>query len=409
MSWIEKIQSDLIITTGDGKEYTPAYLNANKAVEYNVKEFEFNDIPGTLVDRRLPKGAKFTLELYFQGEDHLEVAAEFEKSAADKRAWNMSHPLYGDVLVQPMGLGLDNGGYNVTKVSCTVAETIGTAQIRPVVNAPDKIAADKITTDNAAATSFANDVPAKKVSVLQQLTDNVNACYNMVSSQIKESTDASEFFNKYNEVNALINAVVYDAYAIATQVQQLISMPANFADTVANRLKMFENQFALFQDLIPDIEDRAIKKTFEFTVLSVVSGMVLATVTNILTAYTSRKDVIAVIDRVLDVYNAYIVALDTLQDDNGGDPLNYIADATGIIKLNALVAYAVTNLQAVAQDSKQERTIILEEDSNAITLTNRFYGMDDLDENLTYFINTNNLKLSEYLQILKGREIIYYI
>ena len=44
MSWIERIKNDIIITTGDGKVYTPLYSIGGKTVEYNIAEFNFPNI-----------------------------------------------------------------------------------------------------------------------------------------------------------------------------------------------------------------------------------------------------------------------------------------------------------------------------------------------------------------------------
>ena len=124
MSWLEKVETEMIITTGDGQPYAPDYMNAVKSVEYNVAEFNFPGIAGTFVDRRLPKGRKFNLELYFQGDDHLDVAEAFEASANDSRAWEIEHPFYGLVIVQPTSLQFDNSKQNLSKITGTVIETI---------------------------------------------------------------------------------------------------------------------------------------------------------------------------------------------------------------------------------------------------------------------------------------------
>ena len=97
MSWLEKVENKLTITCGDGKEYTPNYLAAQKAVEYNIAEFDFPNIEGTYISRKAPRGRKFPLELYFQGEDHLDVADAFELSARDPRPWKLSHPYYDEL------------------------------------------------------------------------------------------------------------------------------------------------------------------------------------------------------------------------------------------------------------------------------------------------------------------------
>ena len=69
MSWIEDIQNKVFeIVTGDGKTYTPKWLNAVKDAEYNTTVYDFVGVEGSFVDRKAAKGLKFTLEFYFDGE-----------------------------------------------------------------------------------------------------------------------------------------------------------------------------------------------------------------------------------------------------------------------------------------------------------------------------------------------------
>ena len=72
MSWIERIQKGITITTGDGNSFTPLYVINSKNVEFNVAEFEFPNIGGTLVKRSEWKGTKFQLQIIFQGDDNIE-------------------------------------------------------------------------------------------------------------------------------------------------------------------------------------------------------------------------------------------------------------------------------------------------------------------------------------------------
>ncbi len=67
MSWIDKIQDQLIITCGDGKEFRPSWINASKDMNFNVSLFEFPNIKGTLVKRGTPIGKAYNLQIFFQG------------------------------------------------------------------------------------------------------------------------------------------------------------------------------------------------------------------------------------------------------------------------------------------------------------------------------------------------------
>ena len=66
MSWTEKLKKGLEITTGDGKKFFPLYLLDPKTTNFNVAEFEFPNIEGTLVKRSLVKGTRHKLTFFFK-------------------------------------------------------------------------------------------------------------------------------------------------------------------------------------------------------------------------------------------------------------------------------------------------------------------------------------------------------
>jgi hypothetical protein len=125
--------------------------------------------------------------------------------------------------------------------------------------------------------------------------------------------------------------------------------------------------------------------------------------------YGNRADVLQIITPIISTYSTYLESLDSLQSDNGGNVENYIPDGNAIAALDDLVDYTLSNLFTIAIGAKQERSVILEDDSNVIILTHRFYGLDPDDANLDKFIRQNGIGISELPQIKKGRKIIYYV
>lgn len=409
MSWIEKIQTDLSITTGDGATYTPNWLNASKQYDFNLSQFVFKELEGELVDRRLRRGRTYNIEIYFQGEDHLDTADAFDASSADPNPWTISHPFYGDIVVQPSSLLFDNTVLNTTKIVGIVIETIAKAQVKPKVSAPEKIAQDKLISDQTVTTSFSSNIPEKKISVLQQLQGSVDSIYNNVKSKISATTDASAFFNKYNEVNALINATIYDAEQLMGQIQGLINMPAQFAQTVKDRLAMFQLQYNALKAGETTLTTASSKIVYQSLVSTVVTANIVSAVTNIGTAYINRKDVVTMINTVYALYNDLSASLDGLQTDNGGDPESFIPDPAVLVSVAALTDYAIGALLDIANDSRQERAIYLEEDSNIVLLADRFYGYREDDSHITELMESNQIGLNEILGVKKGRRLVYYI
>lgn len=408
MSWVEKIQTDLVITTGDGAQYRPQWMNAQKAKEFNVSEFEFVNIPGTLIDRRLPKGTRFSLELHFTGDDNLDVSSAFEASSADPRAWTITHPFYGEITVQPLDLTFDNSQYNVSTVTGTVVETIVFAGPEATVNAVDKIAADKEAVDAAIAAAFEIG-PAPGADEINQLADTSETLYTQGKELATTDEETENYFNLFNAANAAILGATADPLTAMRATQGLLNYPAQLATSVTDRVNLLIQQFDSLTSNIENYDTPGLKLIFESNGASLIGAMCIAASTPQPGNYYNRNSVLIIINQLVTVYNSYVVIIDGLQTANGGSPSSYIPNPNGLQGLSNLVKYTVSALFLIAQDAKQERSIQLEYDSNAIMLTHRFYGLDEAGSNFDLFVNTNNIGISEILQIRKGRTIVYYV
>lgn len=409
MSWIDKIKANFTITTGDGKTYTPLWRNATKAVEYNVAEFEFPNLPGTLVKRGTPKGRRYNLEFYFQGENHLDQALAFEASAADSRPWRISHPMYNDITVQPLGLIFDNTAYNTSKITGQVVETITEDSPRVGFSPVDKITEDKISTDELFAESYSNNVDPSATDINSM---NANtAGYYAKGSKIAKVPDSEEYFNLFNDAKTDILNATDDPLKAMQSIQAMINAPALFATDIKTRLNLLVDQFNSLRSTLINVLTPNSKRLYESNGAALVSAMAVASVNpqDKDNDYGNRLRVIQIVEQVLAQYNLYITDLDELQTDNGGEPDSYIPDAGSLIALNNLMNYTFSNLFAIALDSKQERTVYLEADYNIVGLAHRFYGLDVEDKTITSLMVNNGMGLNEILQVKKGRKLIYYV
>lgn len=407
MSWLSRVNNEMVITTGDGKQYTPNWMNASLSTEYNVARFEFPEVRGTLVQRGKPRGASYRMELIFQGDDHLDVAEAFRVSAEDNRPWAISHPLYGDVIVQPLGLDFDNTRFNITEIKGIVVETITKDEPKITVDPSDKIIDDKANTDEAFAQAFVVDVPNVNTEVATDLTNQVSTIYGRASGNILNTVDAESYFNLFNEANTAILNVTSNPLAAIRAIQAFVSYPSQFQDIVKNRMDLLVSQFQSLVDSVDVLTSPAEKKTYETNAGATVSAMVLASITN--AEYDSGTDVLAILDALLAAYDQYILDLDGMQTDNGGEPDSYMPNPTSLDALNALVSFGMSNLFNIALDSKQERSILVEEDTTVILLAHRLYGLLEDDSTIDKLISTNRLSLTDLLIVRKGTRIRYYV
>lgn len=406
MSWIDRLDSSLVIITGDGKEYRPLWRNATKDIEYNVAIFEFPNIAGSYVDRGTPMGRKFAVELFFQGEENIEQAREFELSTYDRNPWTVLHPLYDKIIVHPLGLRFDNSALNVTIVTGLLIETISKSYPQSSISPIDQINRSKTTLDELFNDSFDVVPNASDVNTLKSTNE---ACYKTGSKTVKDGIDAENYFNAFNRANSAIINATADPLMAMRQLQAVINTPAMFANSVKQRVSLLSSQFISLTTSIATISSRSGKKIYENNAGNLMSAQALAAANPLESDYANRTEVIEIADTLMLNYRAYIAALDELQTPNGGEPDSFIPDAAALSTLASLIKYTLTNLFHIAMGAKQERTIYLEKDSNLILVTHRVLGLDDLDQNMNTLMDNNNIGLNEIFQLKKGRKIVYYV
>lgn len=404
MSWIESINTDFKITTGDTAQYFPKWFNAKLGKNFNLSEFNFKGVAGTLVDRRLPQGRTFPVEIVFDGAECFEIAKAFNKSADNPKAWTIEHPVYGQIVVQPKSLELDNTSFNVSRFFVQLIETIGTKALITGTSAPEKIIADAKVTQQKFTDTLAAEIPVPPASTLRAMTIKVNNLYSSISDAIAEEVDYTAFTNAYNQANAFISATEFDVTALVAQIQDVAAFPADFIDTVYNRLTLLVTQFGkLFTNATAPQNKRLYENNAGTSVLS----MCVAAVTNY--DYVTRTNVLNAVTVIVDTYNTYLANLDTIQTLNGGDLDSYIPDADSVTSLTDLVRYTVASLFDIATSAKQERTLYTAEDINVIELAFQIYGLLPDDSTIDTLIADNDIGEEEILQIQKGRKIVYNI
>lgn len=408
MGWIDRIKSDIIIKTGDGKEYRPQYMLTSKETDYNTAEFIFPEVSGSLVKRGLPKGSRFSFKLFFQGDDHLDQMRAFEQSNLDRRPWEVLHPFYDDLLLQPLSLKYETKDYNVTEITGSMVETIKDEAPRITIDPLDKITQDVINVSEANAISFGDNVEPK-ASDVAGISNSTDAVFDVGSSAVKSGDQSNEYLDRFNAVKSALNTYTSNASLLATATNDLFLYPALFKERLKNRLSTLLSQFEKLSDTVDNLNDKSKKIIYQMQAGAIVTAAASASVNPEPGDYTDPESVLDITEVILDLYNDYIGNLDILQTDNGGVEGSFVPDYDAISSVSNLINFTISNLLGIATDSRQKRTLILEYDSNILLLSHRFYGLSVTEDKVDEFIDQNNIGLNEYLQVKKGRELVYFI
>lgn len=409
MSWVTRLEQQIIIRTGDGLEYFPQWLNAAYEQEYNFNIFNYIDVDGSQVQRNAARSRRFPIEIYFIGEDHIDVSERFRISAADRRPWTIFHPFYDEISVHPIRLRFDNTKYNITQITGQVVETIEDEFPRQTDDVTEQIVLQKETLDIASADAYATQTSELQPSETNEISESIDQIESNGNTVLPDEEDQVTFRNRVLDARRDLNNILTQPITTLRSIQGAINFPALVAASVRARI---DNLIEAFDRVVQSISNvpnlsRNRKVYAESSGAAIVSAMTIAATTN--TGTQTRGEVQEIIDDILATYTNYRSILDGFETATQTQVDAYAADAVTQNDLVRLLFLTLSNLQDVSLDSQQEITIINETPNNAILLTHRVYGLDEQDENLNRFIETNNIGLNELLEIPKGRELLYYV
>lgn len=408
MSWIDKVKNGMTIRVGNQK-FKPNWMNASYRTEYHNTEFNFVDVDGSFVGRKRRLGVRYNMELYFQGADHLDTSKKF-RLACDGTTlpWIIEHPLYDDLTVQISVLDYDNSGLNVTKISGQVIETMQNPPQGTITDPVDQLPIMHEETLEFITTSF-KETPTP--SDINTMSKNNTAAYKKGVRIISVFDDSSKYLNAYTIANNYIDTATATPILAMRTMTAAIQLPALFASSVLQRISTLIDTFNTFRLALAGstIATVSSKQIYTSNQASLLAAICKAAANPNGADYRNGEVVFDVLDQITEIFSVFRSDIDSLQTPNAGSPLSFVPDADLMESLDNLVNTTITNLFNIAINSRSQRSIICEKDTNAITLTHRLYGFDAADNNLNELIDNNKLSLDELLLIPKDRKIVYYV
>lgn len=406
MSWLEKLENNVFtIKTGDGKIFTPLWKDAEKSKEYNTSVYDFIEVSGSFIDRKKPKSGKYPLVFWFQGEDNIEQSNEFENSADDPRAWELTHPFYGVIKGQPLSLSRNDKNYNVTEISIDFWESITEDYPNNKVSIVDATQTKTSLVSDNCSISYASD---KTVFNSEDITKNkdANVLTNSAFTNDLEGDDFADYQLIFAAAQKGNDNLLSDPLNAIGLTSELLNFPSTLLNSITDKLKSYLVAYNNFSNVFQSIAD---KLFFESQAGLTIANYCNASVNTVATDYEIRSEVEQAVTDLLTMYDNYLSTLDnasiSIYDvDNAWQP-----NVDLQLSIYNLVMFTIGNLYNLAFDAKQERIVYTDKQTNLILLTHKYLGLDATDENIEKFRTINNIKMDELFKVKKDRQIKYYV
>jgi prophage DNA circulation protein len=414
MPWQQRIKQ-AAYTAPDGTRQEFSFEDVRKTVDKKTSAFEFPDANGTYIQDLGVSGRRYPMKIFFHGDDHDLEANTFESLLTQKGIGRLETPIYGTIDVIPFGTitrsnGLVNDG-NQSIIELTFFETIDliypSSQINPqgVVESALDDFNDSVTGQFESEISLSSAVERVKFKgQYQSLLDS--ASNNLASIAATKESIESEFNAIVDSINQGINILIGEPLTLAFQTVQLIQAPSRAADDIDARLNAYgdlanaivSGEGAVVEPGIDSTNSNNFQ-TSDLYVSSYVSAMASSVVNN---QFNTRSEAIEAAETILNQFESVAA-----WRESNYESLSQIDTGESYQQLQRLVSLTAGYLVEISFNLKQEKTIILDRDRSVIDLVFQLYG--SIDDQLDFFINSNNLSGSEILELPRGKAIVYYI
>jgi hypothetical protein len=446
VSWKDRLQKDIILTSPEGTLFRPQWVGDPRSFKKNIAVFDAPGVKGVRF-QDLEFGLTITpLTLYFAGEDNDIDAGNFFKACKEKGTWFVTHPVKGFFRLQLSSVSegiapVDSGGLTVVntvwfETGADAVSLLSLAEKASDVNKKGELI------NESSAEQFQNNVDLSRPSLLAKFRNEVADIADYVRDKVSAIT------NTLAEANAAIESVrrgitetisqdVIDILSLAGQIQTLVQSPARISGDLITRLNVYSDMINnSFSEIIfiekktgskeEDKNRAAVQELFLASAMSSEAEILVSqpaqaeelpeTRASVLQTRSrgieTRAQTIDAINTLIDDFSTITNNLDTIQgffDDRTMD-LQFFSQSISYKELSETVTLAISQALDVSFDLAIEKRFILEKPRAPIEIALKEYnGPGVNDDNLIKFINANNLHGRDMLLLKAGVEVVVYV
>jgi hypothetical protein len=413
MAWFDRLKEGAY-TSPSGTRTVFQYEDVKVSLPKKTAAFDFVDAKGTLIQDNGVSGRRYPLRLFFWGADYDLEAENFLDTLSESGAGRLEHPIYGTVDVVPFG-EITRRDDLKTAANQSVIEVVFWSTIGASFSSAQTDPASAVSTavsgyNNAAAAEYAQTVDlsseVKKATVRNEYSILLGAARSGLEDIAEAQDDVNAQFNAiFDSIDRSINALIDDPLSMAFQAILGVQVPSfSLVSNIANRLEAYSSLADSVTSSTTELaNDFRVRDLFASTY---VTGLVLSS-TN--AQFSIKSEALSVAGFLLDKFSQ----IADWRDDNfqiiGADESTESTVDTGQAyqQLQEAVSLAAGFLVEISFSLKQERRIVLDRNRTIVDLVAELYG--SIDDQLDFFITSNDLSGDEILELPRGREVVYYV
>ncbi len=413
MAWTDRIKDGAYVSPS-GVRVVFEFEDLSRNFDKRTAAFDTSGKDGTYIQDSGRSGRRFPMRVFISGENYDLEANAFEDACGERGRGKLEHPFYGTFDVVPFGT-VARQDKLVSAGNQAIIDVLFWESTDLFPQSQGSTQADVSSSLNdfndAMSGEFGDaidlDTAIEEVTFVDELEAILNATENTLEG-IAGTVDAVrvKFESVSKSINRGIDVLVDQPLALGRQVLRLIQLPGQAATSITARLEAYGNLFNTLLEQVGiqepkenDSRDANRFRTADLTASAYVTGAVVSVVNN---EFETKSDALSAANVILDQFDQLV----EWRDDNY-QSLAIIDTGDSYAQLLQTVALTAGFLVELSFTLKQERRVTLTRNRSIIDLVAELYG--EVDSQLDFFINSNNLTGSEILLIPAGREIVYYV
>lgn len=420
MSWQDRVQGSIELTSPDGAVFSAKWVGNARSVEKKLGIFTYPKFDGAVIQDLGLAGTRYPLQLFFDGQDNDLESSRFFDAFSARGVWQIQHPTKGALALQPLNVTeniqpIESG--SVTVFDTEWLQPVPPTSILSIAQLAATIRTQSRTVDDVALshmTDTAKQQSVEQVNSIKNATESTLSVYDKTVASLLEFSGevAAEAAAIRRGIADTLDTTPLDLTVLGGQIQAIVRTPSKITGDILQTLKPFADfidQMSALPDEEADQNYLNILSIRELFLTSANSAVALVSASN---PPGTRAQALEAADLVSSEFQIITDGLDGAQTQFEALRVDqqYFSQSTSFVESAQITAAATRYLLEASFDLAVEKRFTLDRERAPIEITITEYGeLGDDDSNFDLFIASNQLKADDILLLPAGREVVIYV